>query len=78
MFGDPKKTVSIILGMDKAPEKELEDDIYETEMMNLAKDFIKAIEKKDALALKVIMKSFIMACDMAEDKGEDYKEEMGD
>lgn len=68
---DKKKLIYSAFGIsDEKPEMQEEKNYFEAESENLCKDMIKAIEKKDALALKIALKAFINYCEIQEDIGE--------
>ncbi len=66
---DRKKLLFSAFGISDKPEmqKEQDPDYFEMESENIAKDIIRAIDKKDALALKIALKSFITYCELKED-----------
>jgi hypothetical protein len=69
---DKKKLIYSAFGISDSSEMPMKEEknYFEAESENLCKDMIKAIEKKDALALKIALKAFINYCEIQEDIGE--------
>jgi hypothetical protein len=76
LLGDPKKSVSVILGKKDSglpPQSHVEkvETDYSAAMNSAAAEIMSAIETKDVSRLAKALESFDQVCDSKEESGED-------